>query len=938
MIIAFVIDTSASMNQKTAQGLTLLDIAKCGVEHFIKKRQQISSNRDRYMLFTCEDDADRAIKSGWLDPQEMRSDGPFMESLKNLKALDMSDIGTALRRTFNHLNIYRLTKKQDSFAYGWHPGIAEPAAIILITDGCQLTTQNGINGQLTLPVIPTAADRLFTRPYRWDQRIFSFNLQLPSIEDNTKGKSNTTTQEQVPASKSLTEATGGECFALNNMKSFLQEVDRIVSTKIQPGVVVEFNFGGPQSSQLPISSHFLNVLLLRNMNFWPIPESFRPMSSTAFVPQREPHPKVYVYCQEVDPYVMENIPFDKIELESSILTRHILQQRIQGCWQCFVTGSMGDDSGSPFGYIKANSAGTGVNLYLLPYNYPLLWNLLNDLRVNLKMMPSHKWSADFSSYLHTIPPYYMKPLKNALMQFGVNKSFVESINSNWQPPYIMSAELKSIKNDADAEIEKMHHAHRSNQHAKQSSTSKRRKSDISVSNGAPTGSPDLIDYRKVLRDTAGQQQEQEQDQTEQQSSSGSNESIPSSLPPIQFDAQRKVGVTANGMFVHTNPFDIGREILSTQLHRMNHILFRDHTFSKRGSEHKPAPIVTSGTPTPAERPFAGNAAFGYPSDSEYSSGGDSPLSKQIIRCNGNIDIEEHRFNVPISKMGNYTEALNRKQVLRDPFAFEEETTERGASPFGSPYRKSRKKREMKKNKLALSQIDEADEATAAAGKKSEGPESNSRTPSDSSQPEQVPTSESEEEESIVKEEKNVPVAMEIDKESSKLSHQKESQEKTEAKSTPEQKQKSQSETFDISSESDRRELQSKENQQRIRTQPSISSLKQETKQKPSSLKSKKRNAVVISPSVFSRGVAVNMHRRVSYLNAQHVNPNIKRRVLRLIRGSRNRHLVENVMKNVRAMEGDSTSKCEMLKHLIILSENYKQHRLSQKLREYKKSV
>jgi len=32
--------------------------------------------------------------------------------------------------------------------------------------------------------------------------------------------------------------------------------------------------------------------------------------------------------------------------------------------------------GFPFGYLKSNSAGTGVNLYVCPYNFPKLYPLL----------------------------------------------------------------------------------------------------------------------------------------------------------------------------------------------------------------------------------------------------------------------------------------------------------------------------------------------------------------------------------------------------------------------------------------------------------------------------------------------------------------------------------------------------------------------------------
>lgn len=56
VLICFVVDTSASMNQKTIQGMTLLDSAKAAIEHFVKIRSRDPTSRaDRYFLVTCEE-------------------------------------------------------------------------------------------------------------------------------------------------------------------------------------------------------------------------------------------------------------------------------------------------------------------------------------------------------------------------------------------------------------------------------------------------------------------------------------------------------------------------------------------------------------------------------------------------------------------------------------------------------------------------------------------------------------------------------------------------------------------------------------------------------------------------------------------------------------------------------------------------------------------
>lgn len=43
-IILFLVDTSASMNQRTYLGTTLIDIAKAAVENFMKVNEQITAS------------------------------------------------------------------------------------------------------------------------------------------------------------------------------------------------------------------------------------------------------------------------------------------------------------------------------------------------------------------------------------------------------------------------------------------------------------------------------------------------------------------------------------------------------------------------------------------------------------------------------------------------------------------------------------------------------------------------------------------------------------------------------------------------------------------------------------------------------------------------------------------------------------------------------
>nr|XP_021484049.1 integrator complex subunit 6-like isoform X4 [Meriones unguiculatus] len=107
--------------------------------------------------------------------------------------------------------------------------------------------------------------------------------------------------------------------------------------------------------------------------------------------------------------VIDKLPFDKYELEPSPLTQYILERKSpHTCWQVFVTSSAKyNELGYPFGYLKASTTLTCVNLFVMPYNYPVLLPLLDDLFKVHKLKPNLKWRQAFDSYLKTLPPYYL---------------------------------------------------------------------------------------------------------------------------------------------------------------------------------------------------------------------------------------------------------------------------------------------------------------------------------------------------------------------------------------------------------------------------------------------------------------------------------------------------------------------------------------------------
>ena len=47
-----------------------------------------------------------------------------------------------------------------------------------------------------------------------------------------------------------------------------------------------------------------------------------------------------------------------------------------------------------------------VNLFVLPYNYPMLLPLLDELFKQHRLKPTNEWRAQFHNYLRTMPTYY----------------------------------------------------------------------------------------------------------------------------------------------------------------------------------------------------------------------------------------------------------------------------------------------------------------------------------------------------------------------------------------------------------------------------------------------------------------------------------------------------------------------------------------------------
>ncbi|XP_063490370.1 integrator complex subunit 6-like isoform X11 [Symphalangus syndactylus] len=394
-ILLFLIDTSASMNQRTDLGTSYLDIAKGAVELFLKLRARDPASRgDRYMLVTY-DEPPYCIKAGWKE-----NHATFMSELKNLQASGLTTLGQALRSSFDLLNLNRLISGIDNYGQGRNPFFLEPSILITITDGNKLTSTAGVQEELHLPLnSPLPGSELTKEPFRWDQRLFALVLRLPGVA-STEPEQLGSVPTDESAITQMCEVTGGRSYCVRTQRMLNQCLESLVQ-KVQSGVVINFEKTGPDplpigedglmDSSRPSNSfaaqpwHSCHKLIYVRPNsktgvpvgHWPIPESFWPDQNLPSLPPRTSHPVVRFSCVDCEPMV-------------------------------FVTSSgKYNELGYPFGYLKASTTLTCVNLFVMPYNYPVLLPLLDDLFKVHKLKPNLKWRQAFDSYLKTLPPYYL---------------------------------------------------------------------------------------------------------------------------------------------------------------------------------------------------------------------------------------------------------------------------------------------------------------------------------------------------------------------------------------------------------------------------------------------------------------------------------------------------------------------------------------------------
>ncbi|KAF9981003.1 Integrator complex subunit 6 [Mortierella antarctica] len=396
MIVVFMVDSSASMNQKFSNGMSALECTKSGIEHLIKHLPHVKpadKHHDKFMLVTYEE-GPGGIKSSLKDPLPH-----LIKELKVLKANDISNPAAALATILDVLNAYRVYNGTD--------------------------TPAGMSNQAN-----TAAGADYNEPFRWDQRLYTIFL-----EPNTD-----VVDQQLSVPSNI---MGGTSYRVRSLRHMLQAMDcmlgisKIPPTQYSPqavlhiyGVVVNFEDLIVDPRRPTTANHhqlvYVNPSWLvpqtRHSGFFPIPEPFWPEMDTQKFPRRHAQPTLYYHPREertVD--IPEGFPYDKYVVAPCPMTQELLTRPLGSCWPVYIKNSYRTEGfGFPFGFLKANTNKNAVTLTVAAYNYPALFTLLVNLNSIPGRTPTAQWLRDFAEYLSHTPAYYYAPLRTALRRIGLS--------------------------------------------------------------------------------------------------------------------------------------------------------------------------------------------------------------------------------------------------------------------------------------------------------------------------------------------------------------------------------------------------------------------------------------------------------------------------------------------------------------------------------------
>jgi hypothetical protein len=332
----------------------------------------------------------------------------------------MRNLEGAVYAALAELNRFRMTGV-DNFGRGRLPFTADPAAVIILTDGVGYSALGSDTDQsFVLPTDMTASAPFTKEPYRWDQQVYAINMHFAGLSQPGVPQKRTTYNSRGMLPQ-FCESTGGECHTVFGMKTLMQHMEHLVSRFIRTGVMVRLHAPGQRLVRILM---YVPANMTAASANWPIPEAFL---ARAGMEKRTSHPLIDI-GDPVDKYNFERlIPIDTYQLEMVPSYTVFVALRAQSkykrkVWPVYIHDSMSDGTrGSEFGFISISKNAKGeytVSLSIGPYAFPKLLSLLLKVKNVQNAMLASSMRRRLQDYCAIVPPYYLRRIREICATFG----------------------------------------------------------------------------------------------------------------------------------------------------------------------------------------------------------------------------------------------------------------------------------------------------------------------------------------------------------------------------------------------------------------------------------------------------------------------------------------------------------------------------------------
>lgn len=428
MNIAFVVDTSHSMGQKTSQGVSFLDCAKAGIDHTMKTRQRsgYETSNDKYHLIIT--DSQYPVRSTW-----EHDIYHFSKSLTTIKRVELNlSLNNAIGLAFKQLNMFRHSSSTDTYGHGRTTSKIEPGAVIVYTDSqCE---------KLKPEEWKVADSSEYTiGAWRYDQRLYLINMQAENFQ-----------VKDMKRIQEIPEFTGGYYYTCVSFRHMMNITEKICGNLNEYVVTARLEC---DEKAMPL----ILILDKRNRNnFWPIPEEFTHFTHGLLPRTSNPmfyYKQTQVYSSFRFP---QDFPFDFYGLVNTRKFEELFAVNFPSR-PSYIPVFMKEHN-HPFAIIALED--TGNKLLVLCYNFLELWDCLEFYRSPsaVKSERSRYYEEKLISYLRELPVYYHYPLTRAIknMKLFLPSSFKFPSPISLSPDVTLKLKtLKEIETTAKSEMDRI---------------------------------------------------------------------------------------------------------------------------------------------------------------------------------------------------------------------------------------------------------------------------------------------------------------------------------------------------------------------------------------------------------------------------------------------------------------------------------------------------